>query len=231
MGAGDGVYDPPPMALPGAVIFDNDGLLLDTEQAWTRAEVTLFARHGREFTAENKRYMLGSSPQVGARKLEEMLELPGQGPALHAELEQLVMEEVGRGAPPMPGAPELVAELRRLGVPVGLASNSRREFVDRALRGAGMDGAFDATLAGDEVAHPKPAPDIYLGVAARLGVAPASCFALEDSQTGVAAARAAGMEVIGVPSFPGVELPEADHTAESLQDPLVAELLGLLPVR
>ncbi|HEU4979498.1 MAG TPA: HAD family phosphatase [Solirubrobacteraceae bacterium] len=215
------------MALPAAVIFDNDGLLLDTEQAWTRAEVVLFGRRGRAFTADHKRYMLGSSPQAGARKLEEMLELPGQGTALHEELEALVMEEVGRGAPAMPGAPELVAELRERGVPVGLASNSKREFVDCALRHAGMDELFDASLAGDEVAHPKPAPDIYLGVAERLGVAPADCVALEDSHTGVAAARAAGMLVIGVPSFPGVELPEADIVAASLLDARVHETLGL----
>jgi HAD superfamily hydrolase (TIGR01509 family) len=215
------------MALPAAVIFDNDGLLLDTEQTWTRAEATLFARRGREFTADDKRYMLGSSREVAERKLEELLALPGDGPALLAELQELVMEEVLRGAPPMPGAPELVAELRALGVPVGLASNSLREFVDRALRFAGLQGAFDVTLAGDEVASPKPAPDIYLGVAERLGVAPAACVALEDSHTGVAAARAAGMLVIGVPSFPGVELREADLVAESLLDPRVRETLGL----
>jgi HAD superfamily hydrolase (TIGR01509 family) len=215
------------MPLPAAVIFDNDGLLLDTEQAWTRAEVILFARRGREFTLESKRYILGSSRAVAARKLEQLLDLPGEGEALRDELQALVMDEVLRGAPPMPGAVELVAEFRGRGVPVGLASNSLREFVDRALRVSGMEGAFDATLAGDEVAAPKPAPDVYLGVAERLGVAPRDCTALEDSHTGVAAARAAGMYVIGVPSLAGIELPEADLVADSLAAPALRARLGL----
>jgi HAD superfamily hydrolase (TIGR01509 family) len=215
------------MPLPGAVIFDNDGLLLDTERAWTRAEETLFERHGATFTIEHKRYILGSSGEVAAAKLEELLALPGRGQALRDELQEIVMEEVLRGAPPMPGAVELLAELRRRGVPVGLASNSLREFVDRALAVSGMADGFEVTLAGDEVARPKPAPDLYLGVAARLGVATEDCVALEDSQTGVAAARAAGMFVIGVPNLAGVELPEADLVAGSLRDPAVHAALGL----
>jgi HAD superfamily hydrolase (TIGR01509 family) len=215
------------MALPAAVIFDNDGLLLDTEQAWTRAEVTLFARRGREFTLEHKRYILGSSREVAERKLEEMLELPSHGPELLEELRELVMAEVLRGAPPLPGAAELVAELRTLGVPVGLASNSPREFVDLALRLAGMNGAFDVTVAGDEVPLPKPAPDVYLRAAELLATPPQDCVALEDSNTGVAAARAARMLVIGVPGIPGVELPEADLVADSLLDARVREALGL----
>jgi HAD superfamily hydrolase (TIGR01509 family) len=215
------------MALPAAVIFDNDGLLLDTEQAWTRAEVTLFARRGREFTLEHKRYILGSSREVAERKLEEMLELPSHGPVLLEELRELVMAEVLRGAPPLPGAAELVAELRSLGVPVGLASNSPREFVDLALRLAGMNDAFDVTVAGDEVPLPKPAPDVYVRAAELLATPPQACVALEDSNTGVAAARAARMLVIGVPGIPGVELPEADLVADSLLDTRVREALGL----
>ena len=215
------------MALPAAVIFDNDGLTLDTERAWTRAETALFARRGRAFTLEHKRYILGASREIAQRKLEEMLELPGEGPALLSEVQELVMEELLRGAAPMPGAVDLVAELRARGVPVGLASNSPREFVDTALRLAGMDGAFDVTVAGDEVARPKPAPDVYLRAAELLGIGPADCVALEDSQTGVAAARAAGMLVIGVPGIPGVELPDADLVAASLLDASVREMLGL----
>ncbi|MCW3050520.1 MAG: family phosphatase [Solirubrobacterales bacterium] len=213
--------------LPAAVIFDNDGLTLDTEQAWTRAETTLFARHGSIFTDDHKRDLLGSSRDVGAAKLERLLAQPGRGLALMDELHDIVMDEVGRGAPPMPGAPALVAALRERGVPVGLASNSPRVFVDRALGVAGMLGAFDVTVAGDEVPLPKPAPDGYLAAARLLGADPAACIALEDSNTGVAAARAAGMYVIGVPSFPGVELPDAHLVATSLEDPAVLAVLGL----
>jgi HAD superfamily hydrolase (TIGR01509 family) len=212
---------------PAAVIFDHDGLTLDTEQAWTRAERTLFARRGARFTDDHKRDLLGSSSAVAAAKLERILALPGRGIELMGELHEIVMEELLTGAPPMPGARELVAELRGVGIPVGLASNSPRVFVERALGVAGMLGAFDVTVAGDEVPAPKPAPDAYLAAARALGAEPADCVALEDSNTGVAAARAAGMSVIGVPSFPGVELVEADVVARSLTDPVVRETLGL----
>lgn len=215
---------------PAAVIFDHDGLTLDTEQAWTRAETTLFASYGRRFTAGHKRDLLGSSREVAAGKLERILALPGRGPGLMDELHDRVMAEVVRGAPPMPGARELVAELRARGVPVGLASNASREFVDHALGHAGMAGAFDVTVAGDEVTAPKPAPDVYLAAARALAAEPAGCVALEDSATGVAAARAAGMLVIGVPSLPGMDLPEADLVVGSLTDRAVRRTLGLLAV-
>jgi HAD superfamily hydrolase (TIGR01509 family) len=211
---------------PDAVVFDNDGLLLDTEQAWTRAEVTLFERHGSVFTLEHKRDLLGSSRDVAAAKLERMLRAPGGGQALMDELHELVWEEVARGAPPMPGAVELLTALRGRGTPVGLASNSTRDFVERTLGLAGLLDAFDVVVAADEVGHPKPAPDIYLEAAVRLGADASRCTALEDSQTGVAAARAAGMVVIGVPSLEGVEL-DADVVAASLAEPAVHAALGL----
>ena len=212
---------------PAAVVFDNDGLTLDTEQAWTRAEELLFRRYGAAFTDDHKRDLLGSSRAVAAAKLEGHLLRPGYGAGLVDELFALVMDELDHGAPPMPGAVGLLGALRAAGTPVGLASNSPRAFVDKALRVAGLEGLFDVTVAGDEVAQAKPAPDGYLAAAAALGADPAACVALEDSRTGVAAARAAGMTVIGVPSFPGVVLDEAHVVAESLHDPRVAAALGL----
>jgi HAD superfamily hydrolase (TIGR01509 family) len=213
--------------LPAAVIFDNDGLTLDTEQAWTRAEIALFARHGSVFTDDHKRELLGSAREVAAGKLERLLDQPGRGLALMDELHDIVMEEVARGAPPKAGALALIAALRERGVPIGLASNSPRVFVDRALGIAGMLDTFDVTVAGDEVPLPKPAPDGYLAAARALGADPAACVALEDSNTGVAAALAAGMYVIGVPSFPGVELLDAHLVAPSLEDAAVLAVLGL----
>lgn len=211
---------------PGAVIFDNDGLLLDTEEAWTRAEITLFERRGRSFTIEHKRSLLGSSREIASGKLEAMLELPAAGPALMDELTGLVWDEVGKGVPPMPGALALLQALAAAEVPVALASNSARSFVDRVLGLAGLTDAFVTTVSGDEVAAPKPAPDIYIEAARRLGAAPQRCVALEDSPTGVAAATAAGMFVIGVPSVEGVVLP-ADLVAGSLEDPAVRRALCL----
>jgi HAD superfamily hydrolase (TIGR01509 family) len=213
--------------VPDAVCFDNDGLLLETETAWTRAEEVLFARRGRTFTDDHKRYILGSAGEMAARKLEEMLELPGQGRALSAELHELVMAELAKGVEPMPGAVALVDALRAQGTPVALVSNSARDFVERALAMAGVGDRFDAVFAREDVEHGKPAPDLYLAACAALGVAPGAAVGLEDTATGIAALKAAGLTAVGVPSFPGVTLDEADLVAASLEDPSVLRIVGL----
>jgi HAD superfamily hydrolase (TIGR01509 family) len=211
-----------------AVVFDNDGLLLDTEEAWTRAEETLFERHGRTFTIEHKRDLIGASPATSAAKLEAMLDMPGRGAALVEEMHDLVMEESLRGVSPRPGALELLGRVRAAGLPVGVASNSARAFVERVLSGAGLlDGRFDVVVTADDVEHPKPAPDLYLAACAALGAPPERSAALEDSSTGVAAARAAGMYVVAVPYFPELPIDGASLTVDSLADPRVAEALGL----
>src|SRR5581483_7883203 len=122
---------------PAAIVFDNDGLLLDTEHAWTRAETELFRRHGGIFTFEHKRDLIGSSHTVAAGKLEAMLGMPGEGLALMAELHALVMAEATHDVEPRPGAIELVDALLDAGIPVGVASNSSRDFLDQVLRTAG----------------------------------------------------------------------------------------------
>ena len=211
-----------------AVVFDNDGLLLDTEQAWTRAEETLFERRGRAFSAEHKRTLLGSSRSTAAAMLEEILDRPGAGEDLMDELHELVMAEALQGAPPRPGALELVSALRAAGTPLAVASNSSREFVERVLGGAGLlDGHFQTVVTADDVARPKPAPDLYLAACAALGAEPRRAAALEDSPPGVASARAAGLFVIAVPYLPGTRLEGASLAAASLADPEVAEALGL----
>jgi HAD superfamily hydrolase (TIGR01509 family) len=214
--------------MPAAVIFDNDGLTLDTEHTWTRAESALYARYGTEFTLDHKREMLGTSGAKSALAMERHLDQPGRGAELNAELRELVHTELdGAGVQPMPGAVDLLDALGASGVPVGLATNSGREFATRALRAAGLLDRFAAVVSGHDVAHPKPAPDVYLEAAAQLGAEPGACVALEDSETGVAAAKAAGMTVVGVPSFPGIDLDAADLVVPSLRDPRVWDLLGL----
>jgi HAD superfamily hydrolase (TIGR01509 family) len=216
------------MRSPEAVIFDNDGLLLDTEEAWTRAERTLFARRGLDFTIEHKRVLIGSSRSTAAKKLESMLELTGEGEALMDELHELVMDEALAGVEPRPGALELLERLLAAGVPVAVASNSQREFVERTLASARLlDGRFQTVVSAEDVQHPKPAPDIYLEACRRLGAEPGMCTALEDSSTGVIAAMTAGMYVIGVPYFTGTQLPGCDLLAPSLADSAVARALGL----
>jgi HAD superfamily hydrolase (TIGR01509 family) len=212
-----------------AIVFDNDGLLLDTEEAWTRAEEILFARYGSSFTMEHKRSLLGSSRRVAAAKLEAMLVRPGQGEALMEELHDLVMEEALEPTQPRPGALDLLAALIATGVPIGLASNSSRSFVERTLGGAGLlDGRFAAIVTANDVDQPKPAPDLYLAACAALDADPTCSAALEDSAPGVVSAHAAGMFVIAVPYFPETAFPEASLTAPSLADPRVAAALGLV---
>lgn len=213
-------------ALPAAAVFDNDGLLLDTEEAWTRAEVRLFEAHGSTFTMEHKRDLIGSSHLVAAGKLERLLDQPGNGHALIEELQAMVLEEGRDGVAPRPGAAQLLADLAAAGVPLALASNSLRPFVDLVLGSSGLAHRFAVVVSGDDVEHPKPAPDLYLLACERLGVDPRSSFALEDSPTGVAAGRAAGLTVIGVPYFPDMPL-AADVVAPSLADPAVYAALGL----
>jgi HAD superfamily hydrolase (TIGR01509 family) len=211
-----------------AVIFDNDGLLLDTEEAWTRAERDLFERYGRDFTMEHKRELIGNARVVAAGKLEAMLDLPGAGARLWAELEDLVMVEALAGVPPRPGSRELLEALVAAGTPVGIASNSARAFVRRVLDVSGLPlSGIGALVTVEDVEHPKPAPDIYLAACRALGADPRRSAALEDSPPGVAAARNAGMYVIAVPYFEDHTLDGASLIAPSLADPRVAEALGV----
>jgi HAD superfamily hydrolase (TIGR01509 family) len=214
-----------PGHMPEAVVFDCDGLLVDTETLWTRAETELFRRHRRAFTLDDKKALLGTGWLAGGRVLERLLDRPGDAEELAQVLLALVTEEVGRGVSALPGALEVVGELRGR-VPIGIASNSPRGFVDAVLARGGFTNTFDAYVTGDELLSPKPAPDAYLEACVRLGVEPSTAVALEDSPTGVASARAAGLYVIGIPSLPDLEL-EADLVAASLLDPEVRAALRL----
>ena len=202
-----------------AVIFDMDGLLLDTEILWHDAESDLFRRHGGEFTWDDKMAVIGTSHEVTADYFADRLDVPREeGPALVAELQQLMHERVRRAVDARPGAVELVSRLRDVdGVGLGLASNSPRFLVDDALATAGLTGAFDAIVTSDDVEQAKPAPDIYLLACERLGVAPADALALEDSASGIAAAKAAGLTCIGVPQFAETDASAADRVVDSLE--------------
>src|SRR3954451_1410227 len=216
---------PPP--LPDAVVFDNDGLLLDTESVWTRAEEDLFELRGAEFTPADKLELVGTSAEIAGGILERRLGEPGRAGALIEELNELVVAELEHGGEAMLGARELLERLQGK-VPIGLVSNSPLRFVQRSIELAGFEHFFNIVLSAHEVAAPKPAPDPYLEACRRLGVEPGpEVIALEDSPTGVAAARAAGLTVIGVPSLDGIELAEAHAIAESLLDAVVAKHLAL----
>lgn len=213
---------------PVAVVFDNDGLLLDTESVWSRAEQDLFERRGLEFTPANKRELVGTSAEIAGGILERRLGEPGRAESLIEELNELVVAELEHGVEAMVGARDLLYALKRRGTPIGLVSNSPLVFVRRSLEIVGFQESFDVVISAHEVSAPKPAPDPYLEACRRLGVEPGpDVVALEDSPTGVAAARAAGLTVIGVPSLDGIELAEAHEIAESLRDEVVARRLVL----
>jgi HAD superfamily hydrolase (TIGR01509 family) len=204
-----------------AVVFDLDGLLLDTEVLWQRAEVRLFERHGAEFTFEDKLVVMGTSAaftgEFFARRLGQA---PDQAGPLIREVSELMHEELQAHVDARPGARELVAQLRGR-LPLGLASNSPRFLVTAALASAGFTDAFDAVVSSDDVAQHKPAPDIYLLVCERLGVPPADSLALEDTTSGIAAAKAAGMTCIAVPQFAETDVSAADRVIDSLEELLV----------
>jgi HAD superfamily hydrolase (TIGR01509 family) len=203
-----------------AVVFDLDGLLLDTESLWHEAEIELFRRHGDEFTWDDKLAVIGTSYDATARYFAQRLGRPSSaGTQLVDEMVDLMHERLQREVNGRPGALELVRRLRELprGIGLAVASNSSRRLVDTALATAGITDAFDAVITSDDVMHAKPAPDIYLEACRRLGVSPADAVALEDSATGIAAAKAAGMTCIAVPQYAETDVSAADEVIDSLE--------------
>lgn len=203
--------------VPRAIVFDCDGLLMDTEPCWTVAETELFARHGLPFGAEQKAQVIGKSLDAAGATMAELFGMPGSGADIADELVLRVTEVVKAEAEAMPGAVELVARVAAC-VPVAVASNSARELLEAALARGGIAGRFPVSVAADEVTAPKPDPEMYRVACERLGVAPEDALAFEDSMTGLRSARAAGLRVVGVPSLARQDFP-ADVVVSSLQEP------------
>ena len=204
-----------------AVLWDMDGLLVDSEPLWTIAEVELAADLGGTWSEELKARVLGTRLDVAVPAILSWFDVEPTADrvaATSARLTARMVELFAREPPLMPGAEELLAALRSDGVPVALVSSSYRALVDAVLR-SGV-GPFAGTLAGNEVVHGKPHPEPYLTMAARLDVDPARCVVLEDSPTGVASGQAAGCAVVAVPNVEGVTVHAQPRTlvASSLKD-------------
>ena len=202
----------------GAVLWDMDGLLVDTEPVWTVAEVELAAKLGGVWNDQLKAAIVGTRLDVAIPTILEhygkSIELAGWASAWL--LDRMVTLFASCPAT-LPGVNDLLSALRTAGVPVALVSSSYRVLVDAVLVG-GL-GPFDLTVCGDEVKHGKPHPEPYLTAARRLGVDPATCVVLEDSVAGVLSGEAAGCGVLAVPSVPGVQVLPGPRTV--VRDSLV----------
>jgi HAD superfamily hydrolase (TIGR01509 family) len=206
-----------------AVIFDLDGVLVDSEQVWDDVREALARERGGRWHEQAQRDMMGMSSPEWSRYMHERIGL-SESPE---EINRLVVERMlGRYAAEPPWLPGAVEAVRRLAEDfvLGLASSSNREIIDRVLEAGGIAGCFRATASSEEVAAGKPAPDVYLEVARRLGVDPHACTAVEDSHNGIRSAKAAGMRCVAIPN---AHFPPGDVVAEA--DAVVGSLAELTP--
>jgi HAD superfamily hydrolase (TIGR01509 family) len=181
-----------------AVIFDLDGVIVDSEPAWERVRRQVVAENGGRWLPDAQRRLMGMSTAEWSRYLSDDLDV-GLAPD---QIAAAVIDRMSAGyrdhVPLLPGA---VGAVRRMAQrwPVGLASSSPPALINAALDGAGLAGLFAAVVSTEQVAHGKPAPDVYLTVLDRLGFGPQRCAAVEDSSNGLRSAAAAGLHVIAVP--------------------------------
>jgi HAD superfamily hydrolase (TIGR01509 family) len=203
------------------VIFDLDGLLLDSEQLWDEAREELARERGGRWHDGAQRAMMGMSSPEWSRYMHEQIGLRESPAEISAEVVRRMEALYRKRLPLVPGAREAVERMAARW-PLGLASSSNRPLIELALELAELAQFFRATLSSEEVARGKPAPDVYLEAAKRLGVDPTRAAAIEDSHNGIRAAAAAGMHVVAVPNrrFPPGEdaLAEADVVLDSLEE-------------
>jgi HAD superfamily hydrolase (TIGR01509 family) len=210
-----------------AVVFDLDGVLLDSEQVWDEAREQLAAERGGRWHPQAQRDMMGMSSPEWSRYMHETVGLPEPPEQINREVVERLTAIYRDHLPALPGAREAVERLAARW-PLGLASSSNRELIDLALELLGVEHLFAATVSSEEVARGKPAPDVYLEAARRLKVEPAEAAAVEDSHNGILAAKVAGMRVVAIPNlhFPpdGATLAQADVVLDSLAE-LTAEAI------
>ncbi|MCA9971611.1 MAG: HAD family phosphatase [Anaerolineales bacterium] len=212
-----------------AIIFDMDGLMVDTEPLAREAWAAIVRQHGQTLSDAVYRQMIGRRTVESAQLLLDQYDLPYTAVDLAARKNELFAIRRAQGVPPMPGLEDLMTAVTRFGVPWAVATSSPRSHALAILAQLGLQDACGAIAAGDEVAHGKPAPDIYLLAAQRLGVHPAHCLALEDSSPGCRAAVAAGMKTVAVPNgdTDGADFSFVQAVFASLGD-VADELAGLL---
>ncbi len=207
------------------MIFDLDGVLVDSEVWWDEVRAGFAADHARRWTRDDQAAVMGANSRAWARIMRDRLALKmSEEDIERAIVDGVVARYAHQGAPLIDGAVEAV---RRIAAdwPVAIASSAHADVIAAALASTGLTETFEVVVSSDEVAHGKPAPDVYLEVARRLGVSPTSALVVEDSQNGVRAAKAAGMTVVLVPN---ASVPPAPGTAD-LADFVLERLADLDP--
>ena len=204
-----------------AFVFDLDGVLLDSEQVWDEARERLANERGGRWHPEAQRDMMGMSSPEWSRYMHETIGLPEPPEEINREVVERLAAIYREHLPVIAGAREAVERMAARW-PLGVASSSNRELIELVLELLGVAHLFATTVSSEEVAHGKPAPDVYLEAARRLRVDPANVAAVEDSHNGILAARAAGMCVLAIPNAhfpPGLDaLDEADKVLNELAD-------------
>jgi HAD superfamily hydrolase (TIGR01509 family) len=209
-----------------AVIFDMDGVLVDTEPMHLRALNQVLAESGFALSEEENQQLLGTSFKATwdflIKRFNFEAELERYAPAYDEAVVSLLREPLT----PALGSMKLLADLRTHKVPLALASSAKRRWIEATLGALGMSHFFPISVSGEDVAHSKPAPDIFLLTASRLGLPANRCLVIEDSPNGIAAARGAGMDVIAVrtPNTEGLPLENATRIVSSLEEIDVRDL-------
>ena len=200
------------------VVFDLDGLLVDSEQVWDDVREALAHERGGKWHPGAQRDMMGMSSPEWSRYMHERIGLTEPPDEINRIVVERMLERYHAGPPWVTGALDAVKRMGR-SFTLGLASSSNRELIDAVLEAGAVSQLFHATVSSEEVARGKPAPDVYLEAARRLGAEPGECVAIEDSHSGIRSAKAAGMACIAIPNAhysPGDAVAEADVVLDSI---------------
>jgi HAD superfamily hydrolase (TIGR01509 family) len=213
----------------GAVVFDLDGVIVDSEHVWDSAREALARERGGRWHEQAQRDMMGMSSTEWSRYMHDVIGLKDSPEEISAEIVRRLEATYREELPLIDGALEAVARLAERW-PLGLASSSNRPIIDLVLELSSLDRFFRATVSSEEVARGKPSPDVYIEAARRLGSDPEETAAIEDSRNGILSARAAGMRVVAIPNErfpPGEEaLAEADVVLGSIRELTPAAVEG-----
>jgi HAD superfamily hydrolase (TIGR01509 family) len=204
-----------------AVVFDMDGVIVDSEQVWDEVRERYTREAGGTYTESATRDMMGMSSLEWSRYMHDALGVPGTPEEINAEVVRRMLERYGEAPPLIPGAVEAVRSSAEHW-PLAVASSSNPELIEVVLERAGIRDLFRVVVSSQEVPRGKPAPDVYLEAAKRLAVEATRCAAVEDSHNGIRSAKAAGMQVVAVPNAhfpPGADsLALADAVVQSVSE-------------